>query len=142
LQVACFGPTCHDAFLKAMMSTGMKLPKKNILVSIQEKERNDAMVATLTKLDKLGYKLFGTEMTAAFFQKVRCIPLHTVTSRCIPLHPVTSCYIPLHPPSSRRCATALATASLVTAPRKCLPPRKHPCNRRCINAPRRHYPPW
>lgn len=34
-EVACFGPNKNDAFLKAMMSTGMKLPKLNILVSIQ-----------------------------------------------------------------------------------------------------------
>lgn len=34
-EVACFGPDRYDAFLKAMMSTGMKLPKSNILVSIQ-----------------------------------------------------------------------------------------------------------
>jgi len=67
-EVACFGPNKNDAFLKAMMSTGMKLPKLNILVSIQEKERNEETVRTLTKLSSLGYKLFGTEMTAAFFQ--------------------------------------------------------------------------
>jgi len=67
-EVACFGPTRHDAFLKAMLSTGMKLPKQNILVSIQEKERNEQSVASLTKLAALGYSLYGTEKTAAFFQ--------------------------------------------------------------------------
>merc|ERR1711871_1043184 len=30
-EVACFGETAPDAFLKALMSTGMKLPRSNIL---------------------------------------------------------------------------------------------------------------
>ena len=34
-EVACFGPNRHDAFLKALLSTGMRLPSQNILVSCQ-----------------------------------------------------------------------------------------------------------
>jgi len=48
------------------MSTGMKLPKSNILISIQERERNDKTLPTLQKLSKLGYNLFATEKTAEF----------------------------------------------------------------------------
>merc|ERR1719460_532431 len=48
-EVACFGPDKYDAFLKSLMSTGMKLPRQNILVSIQERERNEHGVA-VTKL--------------------------------------------------------------------------------------------
>ena len=32
-EVACFGENVHEAFLKAMLSTGFKLPKKSILLS-------------------------------------------------------------------------------------------------------------
>lgn len=35
LQVACFGPNIYSAFLKAMLSTGFKLPEKGILIGIQ-----------------------------------------------------------------------------------------------------------
>lgn len=35
LQVACFGPNIYSAFLKAMLSTGFKLPQKGILIGIQ-----------------------------------------------------------------------------------------------------------
>merc|ERR1712194_191993 len=49
-EVACFGPTHHDAFLKAMMSTGMRMPQKNILVSIQEQLRDERTLPTLQKL--------------------------------------------------------------------------------------------
>lgn len=35
MQVACFGPNIYSAFLKAMLSTGFKLPQKGILIGIQ-----------------------------------------------------------------------------------------------------------
>lgn len=33
-EVACFGEDRYEAYLKAMLSTGFKIPKKNILLSI------------------------------------------------------------------------------------------------------------
>lgn len=33
-EVACFGENRHEAYLKAMMSTGFQIPKKSILISI------------------------------------------------------------------------------------------------------------
>merc|ERR1719213_1045625 len=64
-EVACFGADRYDAFLKSLMSTGMKLPRSNILVSIQERERNEK---TLQTLHGLGYKLFATDATAKFIE--------------------------------------------------------------------------
>merc|ERR1711865_1175438 len=40
-EVACFGADKHEAFLKALMSTGFKLPEKNILVSVQDSLQDD-----------------------------------------------------------------------------------------------------
>lgn len=34
-QVACFGQNIYSAFLKAMLSTGFKLPQNGILIGIQ-----------------------------------------------------------------------------------------------------------
>ncbi|GCB81281.1 hypothetical protein scyTo_0023276, partial [Scyliorhinus torazame] len=34
-EVACFGPNIYSAFLKAILSTGFKLPQKGILIGIQ-----------------------------------------------------------------------------------------------------------
>ena len=65
-EVGVMGPDMYDAFLKALMSTGMKLPRSNILVSIQERERNERTLPTLQKLAALGYTLFATEQTADF----------------------------------------------------------------------------
>lgn len=33
-EVACFGENRYEAYLKAMISTGFRIPKKNILLSI------------------------------------------------------------------------------------------------------------
>lgn len=33
-EVACFGEDRYEAYIKAMLSTGFKMPEKNILVSI------------------------------------------------------------------------------------------------------------
>lgn len=33
-EVACFGENRYEAYLKAIISTGFKIPKKNILLSI------------------------------------------------------------------------------------------------------------
>jgi len=67
-EVACFGKDRHDAFLKAIMSTGMKLPRSNILVSIQERLRNEDTLPALQTLSNLGYKLFATVNTASFLK--------------------------------------------------------------------------
>lgn len=33
-EVACFGEDRYEAYIKAMLSTGFRIPKKNILISI------------------------------------------------------------------------------------------------------------
>lgn len=33
-EVACFGENRYEAYLKAMLSTGFRIPKKNILLTI------------------------------------------------------------------------------------------------------------
>ena len=83
-EVACVGKTHHDAFLKAMMSTGMRMPQKNILVSIQEKLRDERTLPTLKKLSGLGFKLFATEKTALYLneQGVDATLLHYAGDEC------------------------------------------------------------
>merc|ERR1719159_1182155 len=38
-EVACFGVNQYDAFLKAMIAAGFKLPTKNVLLSIGSNEK-------------------------------------------------------------------------------------------------------
>lgn len=62
-EVACFGATVEEAFLKALLSTGFKMPEKNILVSVQDSLADD-MTHSVWQLHELGYKLFATPKTA------------------------------------------------------------------------------
>ncbi|CAH1249022.1 CPS1 [Branchiostoma lanceolatum] len=64
-EVACFGPNVHSAFLKALLSTGFKIPKRSVLIGIQ-KSFQPKFLPTAFKLKSLGYKLYATEATAAY----------------------------------------------------------------------------
>ncbi|XP_026768709.3 carbamoyl-phosphate synthase [ammonia], mitochondrial [Pangasianodon hypophthalmus] len=64
-EVACFGPNIYSAFLKAMLSTGFKLPQRGILIGIQHSFRPD-FLSTAHQLKEEGFKLYATEATAAW----------------------------------------------------------------------------
>ncbi|KAG7463959.1 hypothetical protein MATL_G00182150 [Megalops atlanticus] len=64
-EVACFGPNIYSAFLKAMLSTGFKLPQKGILIGIQHSFR-PKFLATAHQLNEEGFKLYATEATSAW----------------------------------------------------------------------------
>ncbi|XP_026127242.1 carbamoyl-phosphate synthase [ammonia], mitochondrial [Carassius auratus] len=64
-EVACFGPNIYSAFLKAMLSTGFKLPQKGILIGIQHSFRPNFM-STAHQLHEEGFKLYATEGTSAW----------------------------------------------------------------------------
>jgi carbamoyl-phosphate synthase/aspartate carbamoyltransferase len=68
-EVACFGADKYEAYLKALMSTGFKIPKQNILLSIGSYKDKKEMLPSVEKLQKLGYKLFATAGTADFLQE-------------------------------------------------------------------------
>ncbi|KAG7227440.1 hypothetical protein INR49_005254, partial [Caranx melampygus] len=64
-EVACFGPNIYSAFLKAMLSTGFKLPQKGILIGIQHSFRPN-FLSTAHQLKEEGFKLYATEATSAW----------------------------------------------------------------------------
>ena len=68
-EVACFGRDKFEAYIKALMSTGFRLPKKNILLSIGSFKEKMEMLPSVKKLHLLGYKLFATAGTADFIQE-------------------------------------------------------------------------
>ncbi|KAM0426180.1 hypothetical protein ACHAPT_008526 [Fusarium lateritium] len=68
-EVACFGVDKAEAYLKALMSTGFKIPKKNVLLSIGSYKDKREMLPSIEKLEKIGYKLFATSGTADFLQE-------------------------------------------------------------------------
>jgi carbamoyl-phosphate synthase large subunit len=68
-EVACFGTTFEEAFLKSMIAGGTRLPNSgdSILISVGgEKEK---AVEIVKKISNNGYKIFATEHTAEALRK-------------------------------------------------------------------------
>lgn len=68
-EVACFGDSYSEALLKSMQSAGLKLPRKNILISLGKEENKVKLLPSMQELKSLGYTLFATEDTAEFLMK-------------------------------------------------------------------------
>lgn len=79
-EVACFGANKEEAFLKSLLSTGFKMPEKNILLSVQS-DLEDEMTHCAWQLHEQGYNLFATRNTAEVLNKnkVPCTILEYAT---------------------------------------------------------------
>jgi carbamoyl-phosphate synthase (ammonia) len=69
-EVACFGASKEEAFLKALLSTNFKMPQKKILVSVQA-ELQDDFTHCAWQLHELGYELYATRKTAEVLEANR-----------------------------------------------------------------------
>ncbi|KAF2208918.1 hypothetical protein CERZMDRAFT_48161 [Cercospora zeae-maydis SCOH1-5] len=68
-EVACFGRTKYEAYMKGLISTGFKLPKKNVLLSIGSFKDKVEMLPSIQELYRMGFKLFATAGTADFLEE-------------------------------------------------------------------------
>ncbi|CAG8559147.1 12915_t:CDS:2 [Ambispora leptoticha] len=68
-EVACFGHDKYEAYIKALISTGLTMPKKNILLSIGSFKEKQEMLPSVLKLHQMGFHLFATSGTADFIQE-------------------------------------------------------------------------
>ena len=68
-EVACIGDTLNEAFLKAVLSAGMEMPKRNVLVSIGGDKNKYLFLDWIRKLHKAGYAIYATEHTSQFYEK-------------------------------------------------------------------------
>ncbi|MDR1575845.1 MAG: carbamoyl-phosphate synthase large subunit [Treponema sp.] len=65
-EVGCIGTDLSDAFLKALLSVGYRIPKKRILLSTGPIEDKLDFLDSARKLVEMGYTLFGSRGTAKF----------------------------------------------------------------------------
>ena len=65
-EVACFGRDRFEAYIKATISSGFKLPRKNILFSIGLYKDKNELLPSIQKLHELGFNLFATAGTADY----------------------------------------------------------------------------
>jgi len=63
-EVACFGATTEEALLKAMMATGLKVPSKGALLSLDSAVRSSSFVEEARLLREMGLEVIATPRTA------------------------------------------------------------------------------
>ncbi len=85
-EVACFGDTLEEAFLKSLLSTGFKLPKKNILITLGEIEDKIEFLESARKLDDMGYNIFATTNTCKMLKEngVKSKLVHKISEKKSP----------------------------------------------------------
>lgn len=74
-EVACFGRNKYEAYLKSLISSGFRLPKKNIMFSIGSFKEKQELLPSIRKLYELGFNLFATAGTSDFLMEHQ-IPVH------------------------------------------------------------------
>lgn len=68
-EVGCLGDDYYEAILKAMLSVGYRIPKKNILISSGPMRSKTELLQSAKYLIDNGYTLFSTKGTHDFFRK-------------------------------------------------------------------------
>ena len=68
-EIACYGETREDAYLKAIQASDFKLPKKNggVLISLGSFKFKNEFLSSAKSLLNMGYHLYGTRGTCDFF---------------------------------------------------------------------------
>ena len=67
-EVGCLGEDFHEAILKAMLSVGYTIPKKNILLSTGDSRSKMDMLSAAKALQAKGYDIFATRGTAVVLE--------------------------------------------------------------------------
>lgn len=70
-EVACLGDDFNEAFLKSIISTGFKIPKKAVLLSTGTLKDKAELLDDIRKLYETGIKFYATKGTSDFLQKNR-----------------------------------------------------------------------
>ncbi|MDR0377488.1 MAG: carbamoyl-phosphate synthase (glutamine-hydrolyzing) large subunit [Spirochaetaceae bacterium] len=68
-EVGCIGADLNDAFLKALLSVGYRIPRKRILLSTGTIEEKLDFLDSARKLVDMGYELFASRGTAKFLTR-------------------------------------------------------------------------
>jgi carbamoyl-phosphate synthase large subunit len=67
-EVACFGDTAEEAYLKSLISTGFSLREKTALITVGGNENKLRFAESVWRLKNLGFKLYATENTHIFLK--------------------------------------------------------------------------
>ena len=67
-EVACFGDTAEEAYLKSLISTGMSLKRKSALVTVGGDKFKLRFAESVWRLKNLGFELYATKNTHNFLK--------------------------------------------------------------------------
>ncbi|KAK0532788.1 Carbamoyl-phosphate synthase [Tilletia horrida] len=68
-EVACFGRDKYEAYLKAMIASGIRMPTKNVLLSIGSFSEKQELLPSVRTLHQLGFTLYGSSGSADFYNE-------------------------------------------------------------------------
>ncbi|MBI2611939.1 carbamoyl-phosphate synthase (glutamine-hydrolyzing) large subunit [Candidatus Gottesmanbacteria bacterium] len=68
-EVASFGATLEEAYLKGVLSTGIKLPQKSALLSLGGLDGKTRILPAAKTLHTLGFDIYATNHTRSFLKK-------------------------------------------------------------------------
>jgi len=68
-EVACFGRDKYEAYLKAMIASGIRMPTKNVLLSIGSFSEKQELLPSVQTLHALGFTLYGSSGSADFYNE-------------------------------------------------------------------------
>ena len=79
-EVACFGQDVHEAFLKSLIATGIKLPQKSVFVSLGGDENKAKFLKSAKLLKNMGLKIYATQGTTKFLKSnsIKAQMLHKI----------------------------------------------------------------
>jgi len=67
-EVACFGDNRFSAYLKALISTGFRLPQRRVvLISVGSIKQKKEFAPSVITLAKMGYTIYATQGTADYY---------------------------------------------------------------------------
>ncbi len=65
-EVGCIGADASSALLKAMLSVGMRIPKKSVLISAGDPKDKASMIEPARLLQSKGFEIYATKGTSSF----------------------------------------------------------------------------
>jgi len=82
-EVACFGQDLKEAYLKVILATGFKIPKKGVLIAIGREDHKLDFLESTHLLASLGLKLYASPGTSKFLAE------HGIETTSMP-HPLSN----------------------------------------------------
>ncbi len=68
-EVGCLGENANSALLKSMLSVGLRIPRKNVLLSTGNGKQKAEMLEAARRLSQHGYNIFATAGTSRYLSE-------------------------------------------------------------------------